>query len=131
MSDSGGMYLWVTPSGGKLWRWAYCFGGKEKLMSLGKYPEVSLALARERHAEARKVLANGIDPMAQRKAEKVVERIASENSFANVAARWIEHWKHGKSPRHVDSTRRRLSANILPGLGARPMAQIDAPEIVR
>ena len=48
MSDSGGMYLWVTPSGGKLWRWGYRFGGKEKLMALGNYPAVSLALARER-----------------------------------------------------------------------------------
>jgi hypothetical protein len=66
MSDSGGMYLWVTPSGGKLWRWGYRFGGKEKLMALGKYPEVSLALARERHGEARKLLAAGTDPMAQR-----------------------------------------------------------------
>src|SRR5580704_15631064 len=57
MSDGGGMYLSVTPSGGKLWRWAYSFAGKEKLMALGKYPAVSLALARERHSEARKLLA--------------------------------------------------------------------------
>ena len=68
MGDGGGLYLWVKPTGGKLWRWSYRFEGKEKLMSLGKSPDVSLAQARERHAEARKLLATGVDPMAQRKA---------------------------------------------------------------
>jgi len=128
-NDSGGLYLWVTPSGGKLWRWAYRFEGREKLMSLGKYPAVTLALARERHGEGRRLVALGIDPMAQRKAEKTSERIATENSFASVAAKWLEHWQEGKSHRHVDSTRRRLAANILPSLGARPIAEIEAPEI--
>jgi hypothetical protein len=130
MSDGGGMYLWVTPAGGKLWRWAYAYEGKEKLMSLGKYPEVSLAMVRERHGQARRLLATGIDPMAQRKAEKTAERVAGENSFASVSARWLEHWQHGKSLRHVDSTRRRLAANILPSLGERPIAEIEAPELV-
>ena len=82
MSDGGGMYLSVTPSGGKLWRWAYLFEGKEKLMALGKYPAVSLALARERHQAARKQLAIGVDPMVLRKVEKTAEQVASENSFA-------------------------------------------------
>ncbi len=62
MSDGGGLYLWVTPAGGKLWRWSYRYEGKEKLMSLGKYPDISLAQARERHSEARKLLAEGVDP---------------------------------------------------------------------
>ena len=57
LGDGGGLYLWVKPTGGKLWRWSYRFEGKEKLMSLGKYPDVSLAQVRERHAEARKLLA--------------------------------------------------------------------------
>ena len=78
------------------------FDGKEKLMSLGKYPDVSLALARERHSEARKLFATGVDPMAQRKAEKTAEKAAIENSFQSVAAQWLEHWQDGKSPRHVD-----------------------------
>ncbi|MGA9671484.1 MAG: integrase arm-type DNA-binding domain-containing protein [Terracidiphilus sp.] len=69
MSDSGSLYLWVTPSGGKLWRWAYTHEGKEKLMAFGKYPDVPLVLARERHAEARKLLAIGTDPMEQRQAD--------------------------------------------------------------
>jgi Arm DNA-binding domain len=130
MSDGGGLYLWVTPPGGKLWRWAYLFKGKEKLMSFGKYPAVTLAQARDSHSEARRLLATGIDPMAQRKAEKTAERFASENSFANVTARWLEHWQEGKSLRHVDSTKRRLAANILPSLGARQIMEIEAPELV-
>jgi Arm DNA-binding domain len=130
LSDGGNLYLWITPSGGKLWRWAYRYEGREKLMTFGKYPEVSLALARERHLDARKLLAAGVDPMAQRKLEKTAEQAASDNSFASVAAQWIAHWQEGKTSRHVDSTRRRLSSNILPSLGARPIAEIEAPEIV-
>ena len=99
-------------------------------MSLGKYPAVSLALARERHAEARKLLATGVDPMAQRKAEKTAEKIAVENSFQSVTTQWLEHWQVGKSPRHVDSVRRRMESDNLPCLGPRPIAEIEAPELV-
>jgi integrase len=130
MSDSGGMYLWVTPAGGRLWRWAYVYAGKEKLMSIGRYPDVSLAIARERHSDARKLLASGVDPMAERKAKKTASRLAVESSFASIASRWLEHWRDGKSPRHVDSTRRRLEANIFPALSERPIAEIEAPELV-
>jgi integrase len=130
IGDGGGLYLWVKPTGGKLWRWSYRFEGKEKLMSFGKYPDVSLALARDRHAEARKLLATGVDPMAQRKIEKRVQKVSSENSFQSVYARWLEYWQEGKSPRHVDSVRRRMAADILPCLGARPIAKIEAPELV-
>ena len=130
LNDSGGLYLWITTTGGKLWRWAYRFDRKEKLMSLGKYPDVPLALARERHAEARKLLATGVDPMAQRKAEKTAEKIAVENSFQSITTQWLEHWQEGKSPRHVDTLRRRMASDILPCLGARPIAGIEAPELV-
>jgi integrase len=130
MGDGGGLYLWVKPTGGKLWRWSYRFDGKEKLMSLGKYPDVSLAQARERHSEARKLFATGVDPMAQRKAEKTAEKAAIENSFQSVAAQWLEHWQEGKSPRHVEYIKRRMDADILPRLGPRPIAEIEAPELV-
>lgn len=125
-SDGGGLFLWITPTGGKIWRWGYRYNGKAKLMALGRYPDVPLSLARERHAEARKLLAAGTDPMAERKAEKAAE----ENSFKSVAGRWWEHWKHGKSPRHADYVNRRLEADILPCLGARPIAAIEAPDLV-
>jgi integrase len=130
MGDGGGLYLWVTPAGGRLWRWSYRFKGKEKLMSLGKYPDVSLAQARERHSEARKLFASGVDPMAQRKAKKNAEKAAIENSFQSVAALWLEHWEDGKSPRHVAYVKRRIEADISPCLGARPIAEIEASELV-
>lgn len=130
MSDGGGLFLLVTPLGGKLWRWTYRFEGKQKLMAFGNYPDVSLSGARERHAASRALLATGVDPMAQRKAKKIAAREASENSFASVAARWLEHWKEDKSPFHIETTRRRLNSNILPTLGPRPIAEIEAPELV-
>jgi Arm DNA-binding domain len=107
------MYLWVTPTGGRSWRWTYRFDGKQKLMTLGPYPEISLAAARERHAEGRKLLANGIDPMEQRKADKTAERLATENSFAAVATQWLDHWRVGKSPRHAEYTDRNAGFNHL------------------
>jgi integrase len=130
LNDSGGLYLWITPAGGKLWRWAYRFDRKEKLMSLGKYPDVLLAQARERHAEARKLLATETYPMAQRKAEKRAKKAAVENSVQSVAAQWLAHWQVGKSPRHVEYIKRRMDADILPCLGPRPIAEIEAPELV-
>ncbi len=126
VSDGGGLFLWVTPSGGKIWRWTYRHEGKQKLMSFGSYPDVSLSLARDRHAEARKLLASGVNPMVQRKAEKS----AAENSFQSVSLLWLEHWRQGKSPRHADYVKRRIEADILPILGARPIAEIEAPELV-
>lgn len=126
LSDGGGLYLLITSAGGKLWRRKYRHDGGEKLMSLGKYPDVSVSVARERHTEARKLLASGVDPMAQRKADKA----PAEDSFQSVSLLWLEHWRHGKSPRHVDYVKRRMEADILPILGARHVAEIQAPELV-
>ena len=126
VSDGGGLFLWITPSGGRLWRWAYRYQGLAKLMTFGKYPDVTLAQARERHAEARKMLASGVDPMVERKTEKA----AISTSFQSVASLWLAHWQDGKSLRHVAYVKRRMEADIFPKLGARPVAQIEAPELV-
>ena len=91
------MHLWITPAGGKLWRWKYRFESREKLMSFGGYPDVPLSLARERHLETRKLLASGTDPMADRKTEKA----AAENSFQSIARAWWEHWQDGKNLHHA------------------------------
>jgi hypothetical protein len=96
-------------------------------MSLGKYPDVSLAQARERHSEARRLFASGVDPMGQRKAEKTAEKAEVENAFQNIASQWLEHWQPGKSPRHVEYVKRRMEADILPCLGMRPISEIEAP----
>ena len=130
LSDGRGLFLFVTPAGGKSWRWKYRFEGTEKLMVLGSYPDVPLALARDRHAEARRLLATGVDPMAQRKAAKTAEKLAVENSFRTIAGLWFDHWKAQKSAQHVDATRRRMEANIFPLLGARRITEIEAPELV-
>ncbi len=131
LADGGGLYLWVTPSGGKLWRWTYRHDGKQKLMTFGPYPNVSLSDARERQANERKILISGHDPMAHRRASKDAERVASESSFTTIASQWMEHWQDGKSPRHVDSTRRRLATNILPHLGSLSVMSIEAPDVVK
>jgi hypothetical protein len=130
LTDTLGLFLWVTPSGGKLWRWKYRFEETAKTMSYGKWPDVNLELARERHFAARKLLASGVDPMAARAAKRRAVAISDSQSFQSVAGLWLDHWKTGKSPRHVDVTRRRLVANVYPLLGARPIDAIVAPEIV-
>ena len=84
--DGGGLYLEVSPAGGKLWRWKYRYGGKEKRLSLGTYPDTGLADARAKHGVARKLLAAGIDPSVQRKAEKLATKERSANTFAAIAA---------------------------------------------
>ena len=130
LTDSGGLYLLVMPTGGKLWRWSYRFEKKERLMALGKYPDVPLAVARARHAEGRRLLATGVDPMAERKAQRTAEKAAVENSFQSVANRWLQHWQGGVTPRHMAYVKRRMEADILPSLGPLPIAEIEAPEIV-
>ena len=114
MTDGRDQHLTLTPAGGKLWRWKYRHESSEKLMSFGQCPEVSLVQARERHAEARKILAGGIDPMAKRKAKKAASMASAANSLHTVGDLWLEHWKIDKRAQHVITTRRRLWANVFP-----------------
>lgn len=130
LSDGRGLQLHVTPQGSKLWRWAYRFDGKQKLMALGVYPDVTLAQAREKADQARKLLAGGSDPMAERKAQKVARRLSVENSFSAVAALWYEGWKAARSDSHTVYVWRRLEADVFPAIGARPIAEIESPELV-
>ena len=131
LTDGGGLYLWLTPAGGKLWRFGYRFDGKEKTMSYGKYPDVPLAAARALHQEARRLLASGVDPMAKRKADKLESQVNQENSFETIGRKWLAHWRVNKSPRHADSVQRRLEADVFPVLGNRPVSKIEAPELVK
>lgn len=131
LSDQGGLHLQVTPSGGRLWRWKYRIAGSERLMSLGSYPDVSLLAARERHASARRLLASGVDPMAQRKVERAAVTQGDPENFESVARLWHAHWVKGKSAHHVAATLSRLTVNVFPTLGVRPIGEIRAPELVR
>jgi len=130
LSDSGGLHLLVMPTGSKLWRWNYRFNSKQKTMALGGYPDVSLADARDRHADMRRLLAAGVDPMERRKAEKVATQEQSGTTFKAIAALFLEHWRTGKSHRHVEVTQRRIEANILPTLGHLQIAEINAQDAV-
>ena len=127
--DERGLYLELSPNGGKWWRFKYRFNGKEKRLSLGVYPDVSLKEARTRREDARSLLADGVDPSEQRKAVKQAKN-EKHTTFEDVFKIWMEHWKDGKSPRHVDYVDRRVRADILPLIGQLPIASIEAPDVV-
>jgi hypothetical protein len=92
-------------------------------MTFGRYPEVSLALVRERHVEARRLLVVDFDPMTERKAKRIADEVSSKNSFASLAERWLEHWQQGKSAHYIDSVQRRIAADILPCLARSQMGE--------
>jgi len=126
--DSGGLYLLVTPNGGKWWRFKYRFGGKEKLLSFGTYPQVSLKDARDERDEAKKLLRNRIDPALKRKAEKTAE--AGQGSFEAVAKEWFTKFSQSWSETHAKTIEQRLDNYILPNLGHRQINEIIAPELL-
>lgn len=130
LADSGGLYLEVVPTGGKLWRWKYRYAGKEKRLALGSYPVVTLAQARRARDDARDQLKTGLDPVAAKKLVKVAQVAARANNFEAVARAWFDHWKDNKSGRHADYVLRRLEADVFPVVGPRPIADITAPELL-
>ncbi|MBV2181790.1 MAG: tyrosine-type recombinase/integrase [Castellaniella sp.] len=125
MADGGGLFLYVTPAGSRLWRWKYRHGGKERLMSFGGYPDVSLAQARELHRRGRELLATGVDPMADRKVGKQAEG----TSFQVVAEKWHRHWKSDKTDKHARDVWRRLDLDVLPKLGGIPANSLTAAQV--
>ena len=131
LSDSGGLQLHIATTGGKLWRWAYRFDGKQKTMGLGTYPAVSLADARAARDNAKKLLAAGADPMQDRKNVKLARLAASEHSFESVARQWFDHWKGPKNVRHAGYVLARLEADVFPAIGPKPVAEIVAPDLVK
>jgi len=131
LSDAGGLQLHIATTGGKLWRWAYRFDGKQKTMGLGTYPAVSLADARAARDNAKKLLAAGADPMQDRKNVKLARLAASEHSFESVARQWFDHWKGPKNVRHAGYVLARLEADVFPAIGPKPVAEIVAPDLVK
>lgn len=130
LADSGGMYLEIASSGGKYWRFKYRFAGKEKRLALGVYPDVSLAAAREKRDDARKKLAAGIDPGEAKKAEKRATLLSATNSFEAVARGWMNEHKPYITPGSLKKIEARFENDVFPWLGKRPIAEIDAPEIL-
>jgi len=130
MSDGEGLFLVIATTGSKYWRLRYYFAGKEKLLALGVYPEVSLGDARERRAQAQKALAAGKDPGEVKKEAKRLAVLKNENAFELVAREWFEQRKHEWADNSARSFLKRLEGHILPKLGQRPIADITAPEIL-
>ena len=128
--DGGGLYLEVSPNGGKWWRLKYRFVGKEKRLSLGVYPDVGLKEARDRRDDARKLLANDIDPSENRKAQKAAKVGRAANSFEVVAREWFEKHSANWSKNHADRTIRRLERDIFPWIGGTAIAEITAPQLL-
>lgn len=124
--DERGLYLRVERSGGRLWRFRYHHGGKEKLLSLGSYPDVSLKRAREKRDDARKLVADGIDPSAQRQKEKLAQTV----TFESIADEWLSLQSNKLAEETQQILRARLKSYLYPYIGARPITEVTAPELL-
>lgn len=129
--DGGGLYLELSPTGGKWWRFKYRFAGKEKRLSLGVYPDVSLKEARQRRDDARKLLANDIDPGEHRKAVKATKSERAANSFELVAREWFAKKLPSWAPSNADKILGRLEKDAFPWLANRPISEITSPEMLK
>lgn len=125
LTDEKGLYLQVTPAGGRLWRLFYRFGGKQKTLAFGSYPEITLARAREKRDEARRLLAEGVDPSAKRKAEK----LATANTFKAVAEEFLTLKSPEWAATHTNKQRRRLEW-LYPFIGDKPVATIKTSDLL-
>lgn len=130
IADGNNLYLEVSPAGGKLWRFRYRVDGKEKLLALGKYPTITGPKAREAAEKVRAKLREGIDPSAERQAEKERKAIAPDNSFETIARTWLA----GVAPKLAANTRAKhktfLEQDVFPWIGARPIAELAAPDVL-
>ncbi len=129
-NDGDGLYIEVTPTGSKLWRFRYKYNDKQSMLSLGKYPKVSLKKARLKCDECRELLADSIDPSSYRKQQEAAKAELSENTFEAVAREWHRKQKKKWSEGHAQKTMAWLDKNIFPWLGKRPIAVIEAPELL-
>ena len=130
LADGHGMYLEVMPNGSKYWRLKYRYGGKEKRLALGVYPDVPLTLARERRDAARKLLANDTDPGAVKQAQKAAGLAMAENSFEIVGREWLAKFSKDWKESHTRTIRGRLENDVYPWIGTRPIGEVNAPELL-
>ena len=124
--DERGLFMLVTPSGGRLWRFRYRHRGVEKLLALGAYPDVPLKRAREKRDEARRVVADGVDPSAKRQAE----RVASADTFQAIAAEWLQLQSKALAVETMEILGTRLKSFLYPYIGSRPVKEITAQELL-
>ncbi len=131
LTDGGGLFLQVQPNGSKYWRLAYRFGGKQKTLALGVYPDVSLADARGRRDNARKLLANDADPGAVKQAQKASKNEKAANSFEVIAREWHVRKSPTWATSNANAIIQRLINDAFPWLGDRPIADITPPELLK
>ena len=129
-SDGGGLFLQVNPNGSRLWRLGYRFGGKQKLLSMGIYPDVSLKQARERRDEARRLLAEGIDPSVHRQTVKAMDASRTANSFEAVVREWFAKFSTAWNAQHQFDVMSRFEHDIFPWLGAKPVDEVSAADLL-
>lgn len=127
LADEKGLYLLVNPNGSKYWRLKYRFYGKEKALDIGVYSDVTLAQAREKRDEARKLLGNDIDPGIAKQNNKRTKQIATENSFETIAREWHTKFTPQWTEDHGKRILIRFEKDIFPWLGRRPIAELTAP----
>lgn len=127
LSDGGGLFLLVNPSGSKYWRLKYRINGKEKLLSLGVYPQVSLKAAREKRDEIKAFIAQGIDPSIERK-RSVYD--GEQETFEKVARQWWKQWRGARTERHAYYVMQRLEADVFPVIGHAPIKKLTAPMLI-
>ena len=130
MYDTDGLFLQVTPQGGKWWRLKYRFDGKEKLLSLGTYPDISLSQARQKREDSKKLLAIDIDPSESRKQAKADNKLNTENSFELVAREWWQSHMKNKADSHKEKVIRRFELYLFPWIGKKPISSITAPQML-
>ena len=130
LADSGGLFLKVMPTGAKYWQWKYRLHGKEKLLSFGVYPEVTLGEAREKRDAARKLLAGGADPSIEKKHAQSLAKLNAENTFEALAREWYDIQKTRWVPRHAAYVLKRLQADVFPEIGAHPIKEISPPQLL-
>lgn len=131
LSDDRGLYLLIAPAGGKWWRVNYRFGGKQKTLSMGVYPDVTLGNARERRDEARRLIANGVDPGEHRKVTRAAKEQSAADSFEAVAREWFAKFSPRWASSHSEKIIKRLENDVFPWIGARPVADISPPEVLK
>lgn len=130
IADGQGMYLDVRPNGAKYWRLRYRLHGKQKLLALGVYPEISLKEARERRNEARKLLEDGIDPSRNKRDTQRAARINANNTFESIALEWHDNQKGRWSDNHFNNVLHRLRVDVFPYIGNDPIADLEAPHLL-
>jgi len=127
--DGDGLYIEIRPNGGKWWRFKYRYEGKEKLLSFGTYPDVPIALARKRRAEARQLVAAGTDPSAARQEAKQAKQRDALSTVEAVSRAWLAHRASGWTPGTLEAITASLENHVFPTLGTRPIREIAARDI--